>query len=140
MTPDPGELLAALRRCEPEVTRRVDDWARVAYSELTALRAENAELRAAPTALATIEAQAAILRSVCVALGIEDPDHAPEKVCDLRAERDRLVAAMTDLAKDWREQASAEEACQRVAMTYIRPATVFHNNPTDGLGDEEVEK
>jgi integrase len=26
---------------------------------------------------------------------------------------------------------------ERVAMTYIRPATVFNNNPTDGLGDEE---
>jgi len=26
---------------------------------------------------------------------------------------------------------------ERVAMTYIRPATVFVRNPTDGLGDEE---
>ena len=29
---------------------------------------------------------------------------------------------------------------ERVAMTYIRPATVFNNNPTDGLGDEEPTK
>jgi integrase len=29
---------------------------------------------------------------------------------------------------------------ERVAMTYIRPATVFNNNPTDGLGDEEPNK
>lgn len=29
---------------------------------------------------------------------------------------------------------------ERVAMTYIRPATVFRNNPTAGLGDEEPEK
>lgn len=29
---------------------------------------------------------------------------------------------------------------QRVAMTYIRPATVWNNNPTDGLGDEEEPK
>ena len=29
---------------------------------------------------------------------------------------------------------------ERVAMTYIRPATVFTNNATDGLGDEEVPK
>jgi len=29
---------------------------------------------------------------------------------------------------------------ERVAMSYIRPATVFHNNPTDGLGDEEEGK
>ena len=29
---------------------------------------------------------------------------------------------------------------ERVAMTYIRPATVFNNNPTDGLGDEEPSK
>lgn len=29
---------------------------------------------------------------------------------------------------------------QRTAQTYIRPATVFRDNPTDGLGDEEPEK
>jgi integrase len=29
---------------------------------------------------------------------------------------------------------------ERVAMTYIRPATVFRDNPTDGLGDEEPKK
>lgn len=29
---------------------------------------------------------------------------------------------------------------ERVAMTYIRPATVWRNNPTDGLGDEEPSK
>jgi hypothetical protein len=29
---------------------------------------------------------------------------------------------------------------QRVLMTYIRPATVFRNNPTEGLGDEEEKK
>jgi len=29
---------------------------------------------------------------------------------------------------------------ERVAMTYIRPATVFRDNPTDGLGDEEEGK
>ena len=29
---------------------------------------------------------------------------------------------------------------QRVLMTYIRPATVFRNNPTEGLGDEEPKK
>jgi integrase len=29
---------------------------------------------------------------------------------------------------------------ERVAMTYIRPATVFRDNPTDGLGDEPEEK
>ncbi len=28
---------------------------------------------------------------------------------------------------------------QRVAMTYIRPATVFRDNATAGLGDEEPE-
>lgn len=33
-------------------------------------------------------------------------------------------------------------AINRVAelMLKERPATVFHNNPTDGLGDEEAEK
>lgn len=29
---------------------------------------------------------------------------------------------------------------QRVAMTYIRPATVWNNNPTEGIGDEEPKK
>jgi len=29
---------------------------------------------------------------------------------------------------------------QRVLMTYIRPDTVFRNNSTEGLGDEEAEK
>jgi len=29
---------------------------------------------------------------------------------------------------------------ERVAMTYIRPATVFRDNPTYGLGDEEEGK
>jgi integrase len=29
---------------------------------------------------------------------------------------------------------------ERIAMTYIRPATVFRDNPTDGLGDEEEGK
>jgi hypothetical protein len=28
---------------------------------------------------------------------------------------------------------------ERVAMTYIRPASVFRNNATDGLGDEEAD-
>jgi hypothetical protein len=29
---------------------------------------------------------------------------------------------------------------QGTAQTYIRPATVFRDNPTDGLGDEEPGK
>lgn len=29
---------------------------------------------------------------------------------------------------------------ERVLMTYIRPATIFRHNPTEGLGDEEDEK
>ena len=29
---------------------------------------------------------------------------------------------------------------ERVLMTYIRPATIFRHNPTEGLGDEEPEK
>ena len=29
---------------------------------------------------------------------------------------------------------------ERVLMTYIRPATIFRHNPTEGLGDEEAEK
>jgi hypothetical protein len=29
---------------------------------------------------------------------------------------------------------------QRVLMTYIRPATLFRGNPTEGLGDEENDK
>jgi hypothetical protein len=29
---------------------------------------------------------------------------------------------------------------ERVAMTYIRPATVWRNNATDGLSDEEPKK
>lgn len=29
---------------------------------------------------------------------------------------------------------------ERVLMTYIRPAGIFRQNATDGLGDEEDEK
>lgn len=29
---------------------------------------------------------------------------------------------------------------ERVAMTYIRPATVWRGNPTEGLGDDEEPK
>ena len=38
------------------------------------------------------------------------------------------------------ERQAVGRGCPRVAQSYIRPATIFVNNATDGLGDEPEKK
>jgi len=69
----------------------------------------------------------------------DDPDlHALRKLVGLRLANVTTAAAKGVTLHQIMRQ--TRHKSERVAMTYIRPATVFRNNPTQGLGDEEEPK